>query len=175
MSIIYFRLKFTLKKIIPDSKMSPDFSYFKGIHYRFSPDSESWMRETKLGRFCFGLTNLRANGKTNPAPNFPHSWISFIENLAWVIRVQRKPFLPLAIQANWRKHLLAETSFQLAPKAFWLTEFISQFFCYSNSSKNLTCPSGKLKTEFTSPVAKSTSPGLSDSTFFARWLYLRAT
>ena len=26
-----------------------------------------------------------------------------------------------------------------------------------------------LKTEFTSPIAKSTSPGLSDSTFFARW------
>ena len=33
---------------------------------------------------------------------------------------------------------------------------ISQFFCYSNSSKNITCTSGKLKTEFTSPIAKST-------------------
>ena len=31
-------------------------------------------------------------------------------------------------------------------------------------------PSGKLKTEFTSPIAKSTSPGLSDTTFFACWL-----
>ena len=31
---------------------------------------------------------------------------------------------------------------------------ISQFFCYSNSSKNVTCPSGKLKTEFSSPIAK---------------------
>lgn len=82
MSIIYFRLKFTLKNIIPDSKMSPDFSYFKGIHHTFSQDSESRTRETKLGRFCFGLTNLRANGKTNPAPNFAHSLISFIENLA---------------------------------------------------------------------------------------------
>ena len=30
---------------------------------------------------------------------------------------------------------------------------------------------GKLKTEFTSPIAKSTSPGLSDTTFFARWLF----
>ena len=27
---------------------------------------------------------------------------------------------------------------------------------------------GKLKTDFTSPIAKSTSPGLSDTTFFAR-------
>ena len=34
--------------------------------------------------------------------------------------------------------------------------------------ENITCPSGKLKTEFTSPIAKSTSPGLSDTTSFAR-------
>ena len=34
--------------------------------------------------------------------------------------------------------------------------------------KIFTCPSGKLSTEFTSPIAKSTSPGLSDTTFFAR-------
>ena len=31
----------------------------------------------------------------------------------------------------------------------------------------MTCASGKLKTEFTSPIAKSTSPELSDTTFFA--------
>ena len=66
------------------------------------------------------------------------------------------------------EHLLAQLSFQLAPKAFWRAKLISQFFCYSNSSKNITCLSGKLKTEFTSPKAKSTSPGLSDTTFFAR-------
>ena len=76
-------------------------------------------------------------------------------------RVQRKSFLQLAIQASWSEHLLTQKSFQLAPKTFWLAELISQFFCYSNSSKNITCPSGKLKTEFTSPIAKSTSPGLS--------------
>ena len=34
--------------------------------------------------------------------------------------------------------------------------------------KLFTCPSGKLTTESTSPIAKSTSPGLSDTTFFAR-------
>ena len=54
------------------------------------------------------------------------------------------------------RHLLAGMSFQLAPRAFWWAELISQFFCYSNCSKNITCPSGKLKTEFTSPIAKST-------------------
>ena len=75
------------------------------------------------------------------------------------IRVQRKSFLQLAIRASWSWHLLAQTSFQLAPKTFWLAELISQFFGYLNSSKNITCPSHKLKTECTRPIAKSTSPG----------------
>ena len=70
-------------------------------------------------------------------------------------------------QAEASINLLAQTSFELAPKAFWRAELISQFFLYSNCSKNITCPSGKLKTEFTSPIAKSTSPGLLDTTFFA--------
>ena len=59
-------------------------------------------------------------------------------------------------------------SFQQAPKTFWWAELISQFFRKLNSSKNFNCPLGKLRTEFTSPIAKSTSPGLSDTTFFAR-------
>ena len=42
-----------------------------------------------------------------------------------------------------------------------------QFFCNLNSPPKITCPSGKLGTEFTSPIAKSTSPRLSDTTFFA--------
>ena len=33
--------------------------------------------------------------------------------------------------------------------------------------KNFNCPSGKLRTEFASPVVKSISPWLSDTTFFA--------
>ena len=36
------------------------------------------------------------------------------------------------------------------------------------SKKKPTCPLGKLRTEFTSPISKSTSSGLSDTTFFAR-------
>ena len=50
-----------------------------------------------------------------------------------------------------------------------MSRLISQFFCNLNSSKKFTCPLGKLITEFTSPIAKSTSPGLSDTTFFAQW------
>ena len=87
--------------------------------------------------------------------------------------VQRKSFLQcLAFgQAEASINLLAQMSFQLDPKAFWRAELISQFFYYSNSSKNITCMFGKLKTEFTSLIAKSTNPGLSDTTFFARcWL-----
>ena len=66
-------------------------------------------------------------------------------------------------------NILTETSFQLAPKTFWWAELTSQFFCNLNSTKNFTCPLGKLRTEFTSPIAISTSPGLSDTTFFSRW------
>ena len=74
-------------------------------------------------------------------------------------RVQRKSFLQLASRASWSEHLLAQTSFQLAPKTFWLAELTSQSFCYLNSSKNITYMSGKFKTEFTSPIAKFTSLG----------------
>ena len=45
------------------------------------------------------------------------------------------------------------------PKPFSRAELISQFFCYSNSSKSITCPSGKLKTEFTCPIAKPRAIG----------------
>ena len=99
-------------------------------------------------------------------------WVNIFHSLSqvygiiyWYIhsRVQRKSFLQLAIWASWSQHSLAQTSFQLTPKTFWLEELISQFFCYSNSSNNI-----RLKTEFTSPIAKSNSPRLSDTTFFAR-------
>ena len=38
--------------------------------------------------------------------------------------------------------------------------------------KNFTCPLGKLKPEFTSPIGKSISPGLLDATFFVSWCIL---
>ena len=72
-------------------------------------------------------------------------------------------------------HLGKLMSLQLAPKTFWLAELMSQFFYYTNSSKNITCPSGKLKTEFISPIAKLTSSGLSDTTFFARWYRIKVS
>ena len=55
-----------------------------------------------------------------------------------------------------------------SPKIVLMSRLISQFFCNLNSSEKFTCPSGKLITEFTSPIAKSTIPGLSGTTFFVR-------
>ena len=54
-----------------------------------------------------------------------------------------------------------------SPKNVLMSRLISHFFCNLYSSKNFTCPLGKLITEFPSPIAKSSSPGLSDTTFFA--------
>ena len=45
--------------------------------------------------------------------------------------------------------------------------FKLQYFLILNSTpKTFTYPLGKLRTEFSSPIAKSTSPGQSDTTFF---------
>ena len=67
----------------------------------------------------------------------------------------------------------AQKSFQLAPsplppKQKWVSRINKlQFFCNLSSPKDFTCPSGKLRTEFSSLIVKCTSPGLSDTTFFA--------
>ena len=43
-------------------------------------------------------------------------------------------------------------------KSFLTSRIDFTVFCYSNSSKNITCPSGKLKTEFTSPKRQQNAP-----------------
>ena len=79
--------------------------------------------------------------------------------------------LQLSIQEGCSWHVLAQIkSLQPAPKAFWWRGMITQFSCNLNSSKNFICLLGKLRTQFTSPIANSTSPGLSDTTFFAHWV-----
>ena len=40
------------------------------------------------------------------------------QNRNFILRVQRKSFLQLAIQASWSWHILTQTSFQLAQKFF---------------------------------------------------------
>ena len=52
-------------------------------------------------------------------------------------------------------------------ESFWWTGLITVFlYMYVN----FICASGNLRTEITYSIAKSTSPGLSDMTFSARWL-----
>ena len=71
---------------------------------------------------------------------------------------------------------LGYADFTSSERLFGPQEFISnlvKYLSYSTSvililRKIFTYPSGKLSTEFISPIAKSTSPGLSDTTFFAR-------
>ena len=67
--------------------------------------------------------------------------------------------------------------FHFVGKPFNPQEFIRNLKHLSYSTfvililrKIFACPSDKLSTEFTSPIAKCTSPGLLDTTFFARWL-----
>ena len=98
-------------------------------------------------------------------------WKSTKVYTAILFQGAKKVILKLAIWESWSQQILAQTSFQLAHETFWWAELISQFFCNLNSSKNFTCPLGKLRTEFTSAIAKSISLGLSHTTFFARCFY----
>ena len=69
------------------------------------------------------------------------------------------------------KLLLACTSSQVistSPHTLFDWQDWLQSFCNLISPNNSTCPSGKLRTKITGSIAKSTSPGLSDMTFFAR-------
>ena len=53
---------------------------------------------------------------------------------------------------------------------FTISKKSNNFFsvlCYLNSPKNFNCLSSKFRTEFTSLIAKSISPGLSDMTLVA--------
>ena len=78
------------------------------------------------------------------SPSFIFTWTA-VTNNAFDIGKNECQFL----------HVLAQKSFHLAR--------------ILNSPQKVTCPSGKLRTEFTSSIAKSTSPGLLDTTFFACW------
>ena len=82
-------------------------------------------------------------------------------------RVQRKSVLQPAIRASCSWHVLAHKSFQLVPKPFLISRIDHNPSVIWISPRNSTCLSGKLRTKITSPIAKSTCPGLSYPTFFA--------
>ena len=73
-------------------------------------------------------------------------------------------------------HVMWYLIFHFVRATFGPQEFIRNLKHLSYSTfvililrKIFACPWGKLSTEFTNRIAKSTSPGLSDTTFFARW------
>ena len=66
--------------------------------------------------------------------------------------------------STWILQVRDRTKYQ---KPWWADGFHSSSVIWI-PQRNFTCPSGKLITEFTSLIAKSTSPGLSDTTFFIR-------
>ena len=83
--------------------------------------------------------------------------------------MQRKSVLQPAILASCSYPVLAHKSFQLAPKPFLISRIDYNPSVIWIFPKNSTCLSGKLRTKITSSIAKSTSPGLSDTTFLAGW------
>ena len=83
------------------------------------------------------------------------------------LRVQRKSFFTACHSGKLKLTFTNPNIISTSPKNVLMSRLISQFFCNLNSSNNFTCLSGKLMTEFTSPIAKSTSLGLSDTTLHA--------
>ena len=112
---------------------------------------------------------------------FCWKWVSFFPAVFFLDRNRQGAKKVIFTACHSGKLNLTFTSpniISTSTKNVLMSRLISQFSCILNSSKNFTCPSGKLITEFTSPIAKSSSPGLSHTAFFARWtglfrLYVR--
>ena len=69
---------------------------------------------------------------------------------------------------NWCCSLLGPKGLTGSKENFYEQNWLQSFYNLNAQEKKFTCLLGKLKTEFTSPIAKSTGAGLSDMTFFAR-------
>ena len=78
-----------------------------------SPVFVSLLNAPFYGIFNFWLAPV----SKNPSEKFHDFVKQYLCSL--LIRLQRTSLLQLTIRASWSKHLLAQTSFQLAPKAWW--------------------------------------------------------
>ena len=93
-------------------------------------------------------------------------WFQFFYFFAWTVTgCKESQFYSLPFGQAVALHV-AHKSFQLAPKSLLISRIYYSPSVIWISQKNSTCPSGKLRTKFTSPIAKSPIPGLSDTTFF---------
>ena len=86
----------------------------------------------------------------------------FVRQWANLSQFYRLSFRQAVASMYWSK--VTSTSLKNIFDEHWL-----QFFCTLNSPKNFTCPLGKIRTEFTSLIAKSTGTRLTDTTFFPSW------
>ena len=95
---------------------------------------------------------------------WPFKFNLFASTLIWYSGCKENQFYSLPFGQAEASIYWPRTSFQLAPKAFWPAEFL----------KTHHLPVGQVKNRIHqySPIAKSTSPGLPDTTFFARWVLL---
>ena len=90
------------------------------------------------------------------------------DNSSWV-QGAKKVIFTACHSGKLKLTFTSPNNISTSPKNVLMSRLISQFFCNLNSSRNFTCPLDKLITEFTCPIAKSTSPRLSDTNFFAHW------
>ena len=84
------------------------------------------------------------NSVDYPLPHIPDSWHYFV--IAWTV-------------------VLVESTVE-----WWLYLTVMNNLWF-HSPKNFTCLSGKLRREFTSAIAKSSIPGISNTTFFSHWTH----
>ena len=79
------------------------------------------------------------------------------------------PSIFFCSRSNFRAITRLETLATQARKKFLMNIGYLNFSVISIPLKSFICPLGKLRIGITSPVAKSTSTGPSDTTFFACW------
>ena len=134
---------------MPDSTpVESVFDWFLGWSRSYDNDHRKKWQKLQ-GKFVHSLY-MWINGKL--------SWGNQVFRASCLVLVQGLPDL-LCQCISGKIKLVFTSHFNSSPKNVWRAELISQFFCNLNSSKNFTCPLGTLRTEFTSPIAKSTSPG----------------
>ena len=140
------------------SKLCPRLSSDKFFNSKYSRFFNAW--SSTLYSLAMSSTSLAVVFSALPQSRiFPRStatreWLTYI----WDILKFRRTFFTKKRPKVLNRH----TKWQR-----WQSEKLPVFGVFV-SRKIFGCPSGKLSTEFTSPIAKSTSPGLSDTTFFAR-------
>ena len=113
---------------------------------------------------CLTLPLNHQDEAAEVAKNAGASIVGGEELIKKVLQSAKKASFTACFPGKLKLALLAQTSLvSLAPKTF----LMGRIDFAIPSSKKFTGPSGLLKTKFSSPIAKSTRHGLSDTTFFA--------